>query len=212
MCRSNSRGRGRSAPRAGRWRRLRWRRRRGRAGPRWCGCCGRSSRPGCRPWTAWPGDLRVVLGAGGVSVPEPGLQLEQGHRLFGVVELAGDGGPGPVAGDLAPDVGGGDADRDPLWDCRGSSLQAGAGSRQAHPGRVVPAASMTGAPRPVSDKGFDTLSSEVRSTFHDCRAAQPAGRGASRASNGEYLPRSPVSAPSVRRRDTFRYELGYRFS
>ena len=38
------------------------------------------------------GDLRVVLGGGRRPVfdmREPGLQLEQGHRLFGVVELVG---------------------------------------------------------------------------------------------------------------------------
>ena len=40
---------------------------------------------------------------------EPGLQLEQRHRLLGVVELAGDGGAGTVAGDPAPHVAGGDA-------------------------------------------------------------------------------------------------------
>jgi hypothetical protein len=39
---------------------------------------------------------------------EPGLQLEQRHRLLGVVELAGDGGAGAVAGDVAADIGGGD--------------------------------------------------------------------------------------------------------
>jgi hypothetical protein len=50
-----------------------------------------------------------VLGGGGVLVPEPSLQLEQGHRLFGVVELAGDGGADPVAGDVAADIGGRDA-------------------------------------------------------------------------------------------------------
>ena len=55
------------------------------------------------------GDLRVVLGGGRRAVPEPGLQLEQGHRLLGVVELAGDRGAGPVAGDVAADVGGRDA-------------------------------------------------------------------------------------------------------
>ncbi|HYA50919.1 MAG TPA: hypothetical protein VEG33_07080, partial [Streptosporangiaceae bacterium] len=36
---------------------------------------------------------------------EPGLQLEQRHRLLGVVELAGDRGPCPVAGDGAAHVG-----------------------------------------------------------------------------------------------------------
>ena len=35
---------------------------------------------------------------------EPSLKFEQCHRLLGVVELAGDGGPGPVAGDVAADV------------------------------------------------------------------------------------------------------------
>jgi hypothetical protein len=35
------------------------------------------------------------------------LQLEERHRLLGVVELAGDGRSGPVAGDVAADVGGG---------------------------------------------------------------------------------------------------------
>src|SRR6202011_4330642 len=54
------------------------------------------------------GDLGVMLGGGGTAVSEPCLQLEQRHRLFGVVELAGDGGAGAVAGDLAADVGGGD--------------------------------------------------------------------------------------------------------
>jgi hypothetical protein len=49
-----------------------------------------------------------VLGGGRVLVPEPGLQLEQGHRLLGVVELAGDGRAGPVAGDIAADIGGRD--------------------------------------------------------------------------------------------------------
>ena len=42
-------------------------------------------------------------------MPEPGLQLEQRHRFLGVVELAGDRRAGPVAGDVAADVGGGDA-------------------------------------------------------------------------------------------------------
>jgi hypothetical protein len=55
------------------------------------------------------GDLGVVLGGLGRAVPEPGLQLKQGHRFFGVAELAGDGGPGAVTGDIAADVGGGDA-------------------------------------------------------------------------------------------------------
>ncbi len=39
---------------------------------------------------------------------EPFLQLEQRHGLLGVVEPAGDRGPGPVAGDVAADVGRGD--------------------------------------------------------------------------------------------------------
>lgn len=55
------------------------------------------------------GDLRVVLRGLGRAVSEPGLQLEQGHRFLGVVELAGDRGPGPVAGDVPADVGGRDA-------------------------------------------------------------------------------------------------------
>ena len=55
------------------------------------------------------GDLGVVLGGVRGAVSEPGLQLEQGHRLLGVVELAGDGRPGAVAGDVAADVGGRDA-------------------------------------------------------------------------------------------------------
>jgi hypothetical protein len=33
------------------------------------------------------------------------LQLEQGHRFFGVVKLAGDRGAGPVAGHVRADVG-----------------------------------------------------------------------------------------------------------
>ena len=41
-------------------------------------------------------------------MPEPGLQLEQRHRFLGVVELAGDRGPRPVAGDVAANVGGRD--------------------------------------------------------------------------------------------------------
>ena len=40
---------------------------------------------------------------------QPSLKFEQRHRLLSVVELAGDGGPGPVAGDVAADVGGRDA-------------------------------------------------------------------------------------------------------
>jgi hypothetical protein len=55
------------------------------------------------------GDLGVVPGGVRAAVAEPRLQLEQGHRLFGVVELAGDRGPCPVAGDAAPGVGGWDA-------------------------------------------------------------------------------------------------------
>jgi hypothetical protein len=55
------------------------------------------------------GELRVVRGRLGRPVAEPFLQLEERHRLLGVVELAGDGGPGPVAGDVAADVCGGDA-------------------------------------------------------------------------------------------------------
>src|ERR1700712_5631954 len=55
------------------------------------------------------GDLRVVLGRLRGPVAEPSLQLEQGHRFLGVVELAGDGGSGPVAGDRAAHVGGRDA-------------------------------------------------------------------------------------------------------
>ena len=54
-------------------------------------------------------DLRVELGGLRRPVAEPGLQLEQRHRLLGVVELAGDRGPGPVAGDVPADVGGGNA-------------------------------------------------------------------------------------------------------
>ena len=54
-------------------------------------------------------DLGVVLGRRGRAVPEPGLQLEQRHGLLGVVELAGDGGAGPVAGDVPAHVGGRDA-------------------------------------------------------------------------------------------------------
>ena len=45
------------------------RRRRGRAGPRWCGRCERSTRRRCRPWSACSGDLRVVLGGGGTCAP-----------------------------------------------------------------------------------------------------------------------------------------------
>ena len=37
-------------------------------------------------------------------MPEPGLQLEQRHRVLGVVELGGDRRPGAVAGDRAADV------------------------------------------------------------------------------------------------------------
>jgi hypothetical protein len=55
------------------------------------------------------GDLGVLLCGVRGGMSEPGLQLEQRHRFLGVVELAGDGGPGPVAGDVAPDIGGGDA-------------------------------------------------------------------------------------------------------
>jgi hypothetical protein len=46
--------------------------------------------------------------AAGERVTQPFLQLEQGHRLLGVVELTGDRGPRPVAGDVAADVGGWD--------------------------------------------------------------------------------------------------------
>jgi alkylresorcinol/alkylpyrone synthase len=42
-------------------------------------------------------------------VPELCLKFEQCHGLFGVVELAGDGGPGPMAGDIVADVGSRDA-------------------------------------------------------------------------------------------------------
>jgi hypothetical protein len=42
-------------------------------------------------------------------MPQPGLQLEQRHRLLGVVELGRDRGPGAVARDLPADVGGGDS-------------------------------------------------------------------------------------------------------
>jgi hypothetical protein len=44
-------------------------------------------------------------------VPEPGLELEQRHWFFGVVELAGDRRPAAVAGDLTGDVA---AAREPL--------------------------------------------------------------------------------------------------
>src|SRR6266542_1323298 len=40
---------------------------------------------------------------------EPGLQFEQGHRLFGVVELAGDRGAGPMARDAASGISSGHA-------------------------------------------------------------------------------------------------------
>ena len=40
---------------------------------------------------------------------QPGLELEQRHRLLGVVELRRDRGPGTVAGDLPADVSGGDS-------------------------------------------------------------------------------------------------------
>ena len=55
------------------------------------------------------GDLGVVLGGLWRAMTEPGLQLEQGHRFLGVVELAGDRGSGCVAGDVPPDISGGDA-------------------------------------------------------------------------------------------------------
>lgn len=42
---------------------------------------------------------------------EPCLQLEQGHRLLGVVQQAGDSAPGPAAGDFAADSAGGDSGR-----------------------------------------------------------------------------------------------------
>ena len=54
-------------------------------------------------------DLGVVLGGLRGDVFEPGLQLEQGHWLLGVVELGCDRRPCPVAGDLAAHVAG--------WDC-----------------------------------------------------------------------------------------------
>ena len=37
---------------------------------------------------------------------QPSLKLEQRHRLLRIVELAGDGGSSPVAGDVAADVSG----------------------------------------------------------------------------------------------------------
>ncbi len=37
-------------------------------------------------------------------MPEPGLELEQGHRLFCVEQLRGDGGPRSVAGDASSSV------------------------------------------------------------------------------------------------------------
>ena len=60
------------------------------------------------PWSGRSGDFRVVLGAVRRPVPEPGLELKRRHRLLGVVELAGDRRAGPVAGDVAADLGGGD--------------------------------------------------------------------------------------------------------
>ncbi|WP_435271422.1 hypothetical protein [Streptomyces sp. 1222.5] len=55
------------------------------------------------------GDLHIVGGGFGSSGSEPFLQLEQGHGLLGVVKLAGMVGTGPVAGDVAANVGGGNA-------------------------------------------------------------------------------------------------------
>jgi hypothetical protein len=51
------------------------------------------------------GDLGVVLGGVGTAMSQPGLQLEKRHRLFGVVELACDGGAGAVTGDVAANIG-----------------------------------------------------------------------------------------------------------
>jgi hypothetical protein len=49
-------------------------------------------------------DLRVVLGRLRRAMTEPRLQLEQGHRLLGVVELARDRGARPMARDAAARV------------------------------------------------------------------------------------------------------------
>src|SRR5262249_18525506 len=49
-------------------------------------------------------NLRVVLGRLRRAVTEPRLQLEQGHRLPGVVELACDRGARPMAPDAATRV------------------------------------------------------------------------------------------------------------
>jgi hypothetical protein len=54
------------------------------------------------------GDLGVVLGGVRTAMSEPSLQLEKRHRLFGVVELACDGGAGSVTGDVAANIGSGD--------------------------------------------------------------------------------------------------------
>jgi hypothetical protein len=45
------------------------------------------------------GNAGIILRGLWRAMPQPGLQLEQGHGLFGVVELAGNGGPGAMTGD-----------------------------------------------------------------------------------------------------------------
>ena len=50
------------------------------------------------------GDLGVVLGRRWGAVAKPGLQLEQSHRLLGVVELACDCSSGSMAGNTSPDI------------------------------------------------------------------------------------------------------------
>ena len=105
--RCSSRGRGRSAARA---RRLRW-----RQGDRvavdedldGADVAGEVPRVVVGPGQRGGADLCVELRRLWRAVAEPGLQLEQRHRLLGVVELAGDRGAGPVAGDVPADVGGG---------------------------------------------------------------------------------------------------------
>ena len=69
----------------------------------------RAKYPASAPWPRVRRDLGVVPGGVRAAVAEPGLELEQGHRLLGVVELAGDRGACPVAGDAAPGIGSGDA-------------------------------------------------------------------------------------------------------
>src|SRR5258708_4175150 len=46
-------------------------------------------------------DARVVLGGFRRPMPQPGLELEERHGLFGVVQLAGDRGPSAMAGDAS---------------------------------------------------------------------------------------------------------------